>query len=497
MAPQNTQTTDPIFDSLEGHKSEIQRIHIQIYGKSLDSKALNYWANCIANNIKTIADIQELFMMSSDYRKRLAMLFRNMWTRYITHYGNTEDDISMENMDKYVDGFVERYAGKEVNDDIIFAYITSMPEFYQKYTSIISNIYMTYKKDTCPAKVLDFYIQKFKSDQNYSLDGLVFDIQNDLHASITKKDEEQSQRKRLEDMYIRFGKEFQESTGRPPSIETDLPQTVDVKLPDNKLDFESIDIFERTFQRPIYVQEYFKYIHGSNTLTDSDAIYIYNEHVENYNRLREIFLMYSGKEIDEYTGYIHKYLQEVETPYFFENIINTIVVSSEYEHGMKKELFDVYKKMYDDELDTADIDYLFEIVKKQKLGISDDKLVSVITTFKNETDNIIHHIFQQYLAVLEREPDMYEIEQFVSYYRNELENVDNPINNVDKSLESKLMKNLEFHDVLKKRIKQTNKDMLPSVVFDILQRVLSNINSMTISDVDNVIEKYLKSHTLN
>jgi hypothetical protein len=474
-------------EALEPSKTLVQNTYYSIFGKQLDSKNVNYWANCIFNNMKTIDNIKDQFLRSEEYAIRLKTMFKDGWHYYI---GKS----SLDDNQEIIDAFVERYKGKQISDDTVFEYITSSDEFHHKYLSIISNTYMSLKNDVCETNVLEYYLIKFKSNKDYNINQFNTDLMNGDHLIVIKGSEDRERQRKIDEEFIKFGMFFQKATGRLPTIETDLPKQVS----ESNINLDAISLFEATFNRAISVQEYFKYIHNKEPLDETDAQVLYLEHTENFNKLREIFHMYTGTDIDEYKVYISKYLSEIDKEGFFENIVNTIIDSNEYDTGMKKELVRIYKNMYDETLEEPDVEYLFTIVKKSKVGINDDKLHNMVSSFKSETDFIVQNVFQQYVNVVEREPDMYEIEQHVSYYRKELhdESIDTSIDNINKYLQSYLMKSLEFHDIIKKKIKSTykslkNKEILPSVMFDNLNRVIANIETISFKDVDNIITNNL------
>ena len=134
-----------------------------------------------------------------------------------------------------------------------------------------------------------------------------------------------------------------------------------------------------------------------------------------------------------------------------------------------------------------DIEYIFDIVKKQKLDIVNEQLTTILTNLKEETDGTIGCIFKVYIKVLERPPDLNEIEQYVAYYRN---------GGLDIELEKVLMRTLEFHDNIKKKIRfeyhsKKNKEVLPSVLFDILNRIIVKIMELDMSTIDEMIRSYI------
>jgi hypothetical protein len=177
----------------------------------------------------------------------------------------------------------------------------------------------------------------------------------------------------------------------------------------------------------------------------------------------------------------------VDNPDFFDRIVDDIVTSPEYKSGMVKVLSDRYNAMFDLTMTDMDIEYIFEIVKNQKLDIVNENIATILTNLKNETDTIVSAIFKVFASVLDRPPDMNEIEQYVVYYRN---------GGVDIELEKILMRTLEFHDSIKKRIRgeylaAKGKDILPSILFDILNRIIVKIDDITMTTINGAIKDLL------
>jgi hypothetical protein len=242
---------------------------------------------------------------------------------------------------------------------------------------------------------------------------------------------------------------------------------------------DAVDAFESVFQRPMFVQEYFKYV----LVPTSSWSKIFSEHTDAFNRMREIFETYTGKTISEYY-FVNRFLFSIDDPAFFEGIVDDIVKSSEYKSGMSKVLADKYMAMFDQAMSEIDVEYVFDLARKQKLDIVNERLTTMLTTIKEETDKMISDIFKVYIAVFERPPDLNEIEQHVTYYRN---------GGSDSELEKILMRTLEFHDSIKKKIKGTyamkkNKDISHSILFDILNRIIVKIDQVTMSSIDDVID---------
>ena len=111
-----------------------------------------------------------------------------------------------------------------------------------------------------------------------------------------------------------------------------------------------------------------------------------------------------------------------------------------------------------------------------KLSIVDDNINRILSNFKEITDDITTHIFRVFLSVLERQPDIHEVEQHIVYYRDHID--DQTMVQLDECLENKLMNSLEYHDILKTKIKIAyktvkTKDILPSTLFGILNQIIN------------------------
>ncbi len=141
--------------------------------------------------------------------------------------------------------------------------------------------------------------------------------------------------------------------------------------------------------------------------------------------------------------------------------------------------------MFDQQLDENDIAYVFNIVKAQKLDLVSESIIEILTTVKLETDEFISHIFKQFKRVLDRQPDMYELEEYVAYYRKA--NATQTLDGIDGTLERILMNTLEFHDVIKKQIKVVKKDILPSIMYDVLNKLIKQIDTFSMETMDKVI----------
>ena len=423
----------------------IQIVDEILGGQKLDNKTLQYWEQCIANEHATVEDFKQHIYASTIFIQSTKIMYEKLAFKMNVGVG-----------DKFID-FSKLYTGKDATIGNALTFITSLPEFETTYTANIRDmlVYETAISDI-PNEYVSFYLDKFKQSPEYSFEQMALDIEKKLHIG-------------SETQTINEDSSFIKQNDLNPVV---CPY-------DNMFVLQ----FEEVFQRPIYIQEYFKY---TKTLLPFEQLY--QSHHENFNRLRSIFETYTGKTISEYF-FVSKYLDQIDNPLFFENFIDSIVNSVEYKSSMQNILATQYKSLYDIDLEEQDITYIFEIVKKQKLDIINERIAVILYELKEETDTIISNIFKQYTKVLERPPDVYEIEQYTQYYRSKLEQGYTIIN---ESLETILMHTLEFHDIIKKKIKElffekNGSEIRPSTLFDCLNRVLTKSDIFNMNNIKEII----------
>ena len=471
---------------MDAIKSQIQEIHNKLLGRNLDSKTLNWWANCINNNVRNLKDLEKTVLESDEYIAKVGSMYKDVWYEHMCNMNVNEDA---------QDDFVEKYIGQPIDEDMIFKHISEQSEYDTKHIAIINSEYNLIKGTPIDVDVIQFYLEQFKSNRKYTVKQLSEQIKNDAHilsklsqinTSISNNQTRNPDNSSDEDVDI----------GDTKRMDTSLSQSRDYLLP-SRLNIQShlIETFESVYGRPMYIQEYFKYI-IEQKLDEEEFQYLYVEHTRKLNELKEIYQTYTGKEIDEYKVFVSKHLNDADDEYFIDKIIDNIVNSPEYEKSMKESLFAKYKGLIDEELEVVDIVYLFHIIKKLKLSIVDDNINRILSNFKEITDDITTHIFRVFLSVLERQPDIHEVEQHIVYYRDNID--DQTMMQLDATLENKLMNSLEYHDILKTKIKMAykatkTKDILPSTLFAILNQIIPKLNVLKNSDIDATITSLVHS----
>jgi hypothetical protein len=481
----------------------LQNISTQILGAPLAPKDITLWEHYINKGGFSYDDFKDACYKMTEFANHVEFMYNE---RVVVYFGMDCMDCMNNEKTRTFPPFSEFWgihsstikvwidSGSGI-EPTINAFIVNSPLFVVRCNEIVTNLFiyeivvsgnssvgMTIADDSTGSSVNPtdahkaFYLDKYIKNPRYTIDELSKDIVAGVHK---------------ENAFVMECVHTQNSTFSF-HIDKNANEHVHHAKKPKPFNIEVVDAFESVFQRPMFVQEYFKYIQGTDYADAADAGAGFNwpemqaRHNESYNRMREIFETYTGKTISEYY-FVHRFLFAIDEPGFFDVIVDDIVLGGEYKNGMIKVLADRYVAMFDVAMSELDIDYIFEIVKKQKMDIVNEKLTTILTNLKEETDNMIGNIFKVYMNVLERPPDMNEIEQYVAYYRN---------GGVDAELEKVLMRTLEFHDSIKKKIRveyvaKKNKEVLPSALFDILNRIIVKITELDMASIDETIQSYI------
>ena len=131
---------------------------------------------------------------------------------------------------------------------------------------------------------------------------------------------------------------------------------------------------------------------------------------------------------------------------------------------------------------------MFSKALAMRMALDDERLHDFIVSFKEECDNQSNRIFSVYLAVYQRDPECDEVARLLPQYRAVGEG---EYDSVDKAISRQLMCDLEFHDVLKKRIKYQylelkNSEISASLLYKVLQTCIGS--SERVSHMDQVNE---------
>lgn len=475
--------------------------------ENMDNKMFNYWTNAIRNKDKTLEDFKMFLLKSQDYQSLLRNTFMDVFY----------EKLSDTNFYDLYESFVKYHNDREVSLQDILEFITNSHYFIEKYRPIITTIYEAVKGDVPDDQVVYRYLQKFKSIKDYDIEKLQEDIKNDrsmtddvaegeevANGNTQTLDGCESLEDDLEDMSEDDRDEFLDLLGSKSRL---LEWYKETKQRLEALSAKSrevapshhptfVDVFERIFGRNMNVREYIfytgEYANCEKTVIENEIAKLkkqYDHVFENVNLLLEQFL---DKRLDE-DEFIRKHLSSIRHPEFLQDLKTSIIHSKEYSEKMMARLSHLYEKLYDETLTSEDAEYLFERITAKEYALQSDLLNNEIVEYKNDTDKLVERIFSIFVETYDREPDTDEIQKYIGMYR---ENNEGNLDSVDAAIQEELRDSLEFHDVIKSRIKKMyatmfdNKIVSPSMTYQVLKKILDNKAHQ--KDLDTIIQKYIQ-----
>lgn len=239
-----------------------------------------------------------------------------------------------------------------------------------------------------------------------------------------------------------------------------------------KYDEEFVKLFETAFKRPMFVHEYFRY-------HENKVIYDLQDYNKRYVKTREIYKDYLGTDLDEYT-FVKEHLDDSDTgSTFYEELESRILMSSEYEATMKNKISLIHSDMYDFDVESREMVFIFDKVRKLGVRLEDDALGEHVIEFKSERDYITERISDLYEKIMKRLPDPMELDDSVVFWRSRtMDGLSE--SDLEKELEMKLCASLEFHEIIKDTIKMCFKEknihqeMMPSIMYALLSKLISS-----------------------
>ncbi len=441
-------------------KNNIHEIYFKAFEMKPDNKMWTYWTNSILNGEKTEADFVKFIINGNDYKTRILSKFKSLWCEII----GTEFDKNI--VIEFLEGSVSVIGSAEIKQ-----FLKNTPAYNNKISDIIATIFNSRFNKEPTAQEIAHYFSKFQENENYTISAFETDLKFSksflVQEFCSKFNVEKSNE--IYDEYVK--------------IKTDdiyLLKLITNPITTNNIELDNcfIDDFERVFSRPIYVQEYSKYYTDRAT---SDMAKVHVNHVEKFKTMKTILSKYTNYDLKEHE-YVKRFLFKIEVPDFIENFEKNIVYDEKYVAMMKGNIVKMYEQLYDERLDEADIEYIFDKVQKERLDIQDQRLDDYLLAFKKETDNIVNRIFKLYMEIYERTPDKSELLEKSFCYRRQASFED-----IDTAIEKELMSCLEFHDIIKNRIRKIKQDLNVSEVYKLLSLVITKLGSLRMDMLDDFI----------
>lgn len=259
---------------------------------------------------------------------------------------------------------------------------------------------------------------------------------------------------------------------------------------------EVLQAFFEVYGRPMFVQEYLRLtdVHPLGDVAVNASVEKWKEaFVEEkptlcamMNVISTVYENYLGREITGYAvidRYLHLFDQAKEsTEKLFETVKEELVKTPDYEKAMSNRIAQAYSDTYSIEMSEADTKFVFDKVRQHAIALNDDQMHDFIRKFKDDMDAITNNICDTYMAVYDRVPDPSELAKHVAEYRSRITSLDQ-VDELNREVESALVSSLEFHDVLKTKLKQKHvavrqDSMTAATLYSTLEIALSKLREV-------------------
>lgn len=426
--------------------SSIQQLFERHAGKVVDHRTLSYWVSRIAGGELSLDDLQQKIFEGPEYKARIEGVYRQIFAEQAPFL-------------PYAEGF-----------------------FTDFWTKVASNNPVEY-----PAFV--FHVRALKevaehiltSNASAKLDRYRADIDFDLAMCLAQQQQlaqvEDAPRQKLEAHALKVMTIDDEASNDNNPTTTNQTKNEEER---NCYDRTKLSELERVFERPLYVPEYFKY----STSTHENVLTMKAQQESMMNRLADVYASYKQATLSEWE-FVNTYLFDIDEPGFLENFIQDVVASSTYRINMIKACQDWYYKLYGSGLSDYDANIVFQLARQCSYSLVDSRISEALTSFKEETDAFEVEVHATYGKILERPPDAAECTAEVRMFRSAkgTQSVQTSVH----ELEIRLMNTLEFHDVIKQRIKDEYQEVFGcnislSKLFSVLTDVVTRLPSLTSFD---------------
>lgn len=484
----------------------------------MDSKSLNYWTKSISKHEKTIDDLKMHIVKSQEYATAFNRTFIDLCNQEIEGESSETYPIMMKEFRESVAESLHLLNKDDLTTSMLH-YIHNTEVFKTKIIDTITKLYITQTGEPPSTETVDEFLQKYVHTNGYGFVDMYRDIWDALEqytqsknhgldfgktnaengesnghigydfSDVAKASPEQiEQIKRLwssKDAFVDF---YMSSVKGNPTHYTALIGTIET---DTKT-LQWVDVFESVYGRPMNVREFLFYapsMGGERQEGDVLKRKIENMHKTQqtqYVAVKDLMLRFVHKDIDEEYFIKHFLVDATQKEGFLDTLQTSLLCSDEYKTQMCERMKLAYNTMYAEQL--PHVEFVFEQVKLKGCDLIDDTINVSLVEFKSKIDDITEHIFKVYMDTLEREPDNSEVNAHFETYLNNIDT--STYDCMDDQLADELKDTLEYHDVIKNKIKaihlqsvgngnENGTPLLPSQLYKILQMVVHNRKSKT------------------
>ena len=478
-----------------------------------DARVINAWARAIASNSKTISDFVESLKGQPGYRGVVEGLYRSRLSQLLPDAVPDPKD---------VDDMMSGSFGRVIDKAYVDAFIQkALPMYRAQQEELVMRIASIVAPDIDACVVGTFVDRMIASGDAYTLE----DVHADLEALVRNKEQgdvvaldhdsgldfdkdsgreaatveeifvkNQTQQKKDDD----DDDKDQISSDSPP-----MPTPTPTRMTRDALRELSakLEVFEAAFGRKMYVEEFALYGVEYLQLQPDAMKKVASVFTQSYNRVREVYLDYAN--VSDFSPYefVKRHLHEHDDPGFCDALADELLHSDAYKDSMCRKLSALHTEFFDDDLDPASLAYIFDRVRRASLGLHSEQLVHSIKELKKETDHILENVFFVYMAAYARPPEDDEQREHVTEYREYLTasgdscSLTSLTDAANARLMARLIQTLEFHDVLKSKIRneygrRSSTSPSPGALYQVLKKVLDVLPSCnTLAVVDETVEK--------
>lgn len=442
--------------------SSLTTLYRRYTNRKMDAKTLKFWESALAKSGSTMADFEAFVAGSTDYTSRVIQLFK---TKHIELLGVEPDA-------RGSDAFMRACAGRLVDDAEVHEYVAGTPECQQKHRTLVTTVGGVAAEKHgrgLTAEEVDALVGKFQKDAAYGISELETDVENILNPSLPPASAPSAPAVSFLDIEAPEGCRdvlhgLQQATSSDvvdattvarlvselvkrcssAALHVHLPATAPVTTSGV---WEWLEAWEREAGRPMYVQEYLKYS-GKDDMNDERVRAAVQLHRRVYEHARKLQEKYADQQLSEH-DFVRLHIYAMDDPEFLQTMLEDVLRSEDYRSMMTQALVDMHRRLYDAAPDADSTAFMFSQALTEQLALNDERLRDLVVTFRKECDAQAARAHEVYLKVYGREPDADEVAQVLPLYRASHGGYDD----VDARVVRQLMSGLEFHDVIKKKIK--------------------------------------------
>lgn len=327
-----------------------------------------------------------------------------------------------------------------------------------------------------PDNLLELYLKKFKESNTYTLDDLNEDIMSGSAPTIlgsTKGNLNVLQNIKTKWAAMHGGSPTSHTLnillsqiGNSDVVLDTLIQQFNV-FRNNRVKTVQ-DQFLKVYKREASVPEFLKIV--EQRIDDFETMHACHE--KNLIIVKDLYQRFTASDITE-IDYIKRYIYAVDDEGYQDDIIKELIESDVYEREMRTVIRTAYKGLFGVNLPIEDETYMYEQIKGKRLHLKAGQIGEIIGALKSETDDYLDALAAIFTEILVRAPDILECVHYKQLYRDEHDS-----SKTDERVRADLYASLEYHDVLKTKIKDfydaNSNPLLPSKLFALLNKILQN-----------------------